>query len=98
MDMQGISGRYFTLYCFVFSFHKILCFPFFIFFSLLTSLCISLELEICVWIRRVGVLEINPFRLLTIYSHWMGNAARISYKPKTNRSFTSVPPLLASYH
>jgi len=31
MDMQGISGRYFMLYCFAFSFNKLLCFPFFIF-------------------------------------------------------------------
>jgi len=37
------------------------------FVSLLASFCISLELEICVSIRRVGVLEINPFRPLTIY-------------------------------
>ena len=32
------------------------------------------------------------------HSHRMGNATMITYKPKTNGSFTSVPLLLASYH
>jgi len=44
---------------------------------------------------RLTPLGCSPYIL---HSHWMGNATTISYKPKTNDGFTSVPPLLASYH
>jgi len=44
---------------------------------------------------RLTPLGCSPY---IFHSHWMGNATTISYKPKTNDGFTSVPPLLASYH
>jgi len=44
---------------------------------------------------RLTPLGCSPY---IFHSHRMGNTTTINYKPKMSDGFTSVPPLLASYH